>query len=105
MLYTTGLEDETGYLYAYDLDGELAWKKAYGQGWTGGHHGTRTTPTVDNGSVYVMSGHGRVVCFDAKTGQEKWAVDTVKAFGARNIRWVSVPKKPSIPDFPPENAI
>jgi len=37
--------------------------------------------------VYVMSAHGRVVCFDARAGDEKWAVDTAKEFGARNITW------------------
>jgi len=34
-----------------------------------------------------MSGNGRVVCFDAKTGEEKWAVDTLKRFDGKNIRW------------------
>ena len=87
ILYTTGLEDETGSLYAYSLDGKLAWKKPYGPEWAGGRDGTRTTPTIDDGLVYVMSSHGRVVCFDAKTGHEKWAVNTAEVFGARIIRW------------------
>lgn len=30
-LYTTGLEEVTGYLYAYDLGGKLVWKKPNGQ--------------------------------------------------------------------------
>ena len=52
-----------------------------------GHNGTRGTPTVDKDAIYVMSGHGRVVGFNAKTGKRKWAVDTMKKFGARQIRW------------------
>ena len=87
MLYTTGLEGKTGYLYACDLDGNPKWKKPYGPGWTGEHPGTRSTPTVDAGLVYVMSGHGRVVCFDARTGEEQGAVDTMERFGARQITW------------------
>ena len=35
----------------------------------------------------ALSGHGRVVCFDTKTGQQKWTVDTMKQFGARQITW------------------
>ena len=87
MIYTTGLEENQGVLYALDLDGNLKWKKPYGAGWTGGHPGTRTTPTVSDGLVYVISGHGRVVCLDAATGDEKWAVDGVETFGARKIGW------------------
>jgi outer membrane protein assembly factor BamB len=37
--------------------------------------------------VYVMSGYGRVVCFDAKTLQEKWAVDLREKFGAVVVNW------------------
>jgi len=87
MLYTTGLEDKTGYVYAYDLNGNRLWKKSYGPDWSGSTPGSRTTPTLDGGLLYVMSGYGRVVCFDAKTGDEKWAVDTKQKFGARNISW------------------
>ena len=87
MLYTTGMEGGIGYVYAMGVDGSPKWKKAYGPTWTGDRPGTRTTPTVYKGMLYVMSAHGRVVCFDAGTGDEKWAVDTARQFGARNISW------------------
>ena len=87
MIYTTGMEEKTGYIYALNLDGELKWKKAYGKAWAGAHPGTRTTPTVYKGKLYIMSGHGKAACFDAKTGREIWSVDTQKKFGARNINW------------------
>ena len=86
-LYTTGLEGKTGYLYALGLDGGLKWKAAYGPCWSGDRAGSRGTPTVYEGMVYVISAHGRVVCFDAKAREEEWAVDTAKQFGARNINW------------------
>ena len=86
-LYTTGLEDQTGYLYVYDLDGKPLWKKPYGPGWSGGHAGTRSTPTLDDGLVYVLSGHGLLRCFDAETGQPKWMVDIREQFKARELRW------------------
>jgi len=84
-LYTTGLEDKTGYVYALALDGSPKWKAAYGPAWTGSVKGTRTTPTVYGGMVYVMSAHGRVVCFDAEAGEEQWAVDTAEEFGAQGL--------------------
>lgn len=87
MVYTTGLEGEEGILYAFGVDGAPRWKRSYGKGWSGGHTGTRSTPTVNDGLLYVMSGHGRVVCLDAATGEEQWAVDLVETFGARNIKW------------------
>jgi len=88
-IYTTGMKGETGYLHALGLDGKPKWPhpKSYGPDWAGDHRGARTTPTVHQGKVYVMSGHGRLVCFDATSGDEKWAVDTFKRFGGRNIRW------------------
>ena len=87
VLYTTGLEGKIGHVYALNLDGSEKWKASYGPGWTGQHPGTRATPTVYDGNLYIMSGHGRVVCLDAKNGEEKWAVDTAERFGARNISW------------------
>lgn len=87
MIYTTGLRGKQGVIYAMDLQGELQWKKPYGKGWTGAHPGTRSTPTLRDGKAYLMSGHGRVVCYDAKTGREVWAVDTREKFGARQIDW------------------
>ena len=86
-IFVTGMEGETGHLYALDLAGTLLWKTPYGPEWVRNYRGTRTTPTIHKGRVYLMSGHGRAVCFDAATGRELWAVDTVEAFGARTITW------------------
>jgi outer membrane protein assembly factor BamB len=42
---------------------------------------------VDGDRVYVFSGYGNLVCFDAKTGEEKWAVDTLEKFQGQNLKW------------------
>lgn len=86
-VYTTGMEDKTGFVYAIDQNGKLLWKTPYGEEWSKSYNGARTTPTVRKGRVYIMSGQGKAACYDAKTGREIWAVDTVKTFGARNIAW------------------
>ncbi len=86
-IFITGMEDKEGFLYALELDGKLRWRTSYGRDWEGGHRGSRTTPTVWNGKLYLMSGYGRAACYDEKTGKELWAVDTMAKFGARNITW------------------
>lgn len=87
VIYTTGLIDETGYLFAINGNGELKWKQAYGPGWTGNYPGTRTTPTINGNRVYIMSGHGRIACFDKDGGDLIWQVDTLEKFNGENIQW------------------
>jgi outer membrane protein assembly factor BamB len=86
-VFITGMEGETGYLYALDMNGNLVWKTPYGPEWAKSYRGSRTTPTVMHGKVYIMSGFGRAACYNAATGKEVWAVDTMQKFGARNISW------------------
>jgi len=86
-VYTTGMLNSEGFLFAYDLASNLKWKVSYGPEWRRSHKGTRTTPTVDDGRVYVFSGTGLLSCFDAKTSKKIWQVDTLKKFEAKNIRW------------------
>jgi len=89
IVYTTGIvgKEKQGILTASDLKGSIIWQKSYGPGWSGSHPGTRTTPTVDANCVYVISGYGNLVCFNAKSGKIKWHVDVLKRFKAKNINW------------------
>jgi outer membrane protein assembly factor BamB len=87
LVYTTGMLDGEGFLFAYDLAGKLKWKESYGPEWTGSYKGTRTTPTVDGDRVYVFSGTGTMTCFNARTGEDIWQVDTLTKFDGKNIRW------------------
>lgn len=88
-IYTCGMTDGQGYLYAFDLEGNLKYRVNYGPEWTrAGHYpGTRTTPTIDGDRLYLMSGQGRVACYNAGTGERIWYVDTLEKFGGKNIRW------------------
>jgi outer membrane protein assembly factor BamB len=85
-LYVNGETDSISYLFAIDLKGNLLWKSANGREFTGdgfsaGFPGSRSTPTVFRGMVYVHSGLGRIACFDAKTGKEIWTKHMVSDFG------------------------
>jgi outer membrane protein assembly factor BamB len=90
-VYVTGLIGTQGVLFAFDLDGKPKWKKEYGPDWakTGGNSypASRTTPTVDDGLVYVHSGMGQLTCLDAGTGDRKWSLNTFRKFRGRNITW------------------
>ncbi len=86
-VYTTGVEDGSGYLFCFDTQGKLLWKKSYGPGWNGSYKGARSTPTVHDGKVYVFSGHGTLACFDASSGQKAWSVDVMHLYRGRNIQW------------------
>jgi outer membrane protein assembly factor BamB len=86
-VYTTGMTDGTGYVYAFDLNGKLLWKKEYGQEWARNYDGTRSTPLVIDEKLYLMSAYGKLLCMSGINGQTIWSVDLVKEYGARSIEW------------------
>jgi len=84
-LYATGMHDDNkGYLYVFNLNGELLNKIEYGNEWTGGYNGTRGTPTIDNGKIYIMSGLGELICFDENTLNVVWKKNILTDFGANS---------------------
>jgi len=85
--FITGLQDDTGILFAFDYNGRLLWKKPYGPEWIENYVGPRSTPVVINDLVYFQSGHGVIYCVNAITGDKVWTVDMQKRFGARKITW------------------
>lgn len=87
LIYTTGTKDGEGILFAYDLQGNPKWQESYGPEWTKSHPSARSTPTVDQGHVYVISGKGAVACFDAKTGEKQWVVDAFNNFKGKYAMW------------------
>lgn len=79
-MYVLGEIDSIGYLFNFDLEGNLLWKKEYGVEWTKTFRGSRSTPTVVNDLLYVCSGLGDIYCFDANTGDKKWTRELKKDF-------------------------
>ncbi len=89
MVYTAGMIDGQGYLFAFDLEGTPKYKVNYGPEWTkaGNYPSARTTPTIDGDRLYLISGQGRIACHKAKTGEHIWHVDTLDKFKGKNITW------------------
>jgi len=86
-IYVTGEIDSIGYLFAYNKSGSLIWKKQTGHEWMENFTGSRSTPTLVDGLIYVETSMGRFICFDANTGSEKWSVDMLKDLHGVNVRF------------------
>ena len=86
-VYVTGMLGDKGYLSALDLNGTLKWAEPYGKEWTKSYPGARCTPTVNEGSVYIVSSLGELVCKDAKTGSTRWKRDVMTHFGGDTGRF------------------
>ena len=72
-LYTTGDIDDKLFLFAIDMKGVIKWKVPVDTNWKKNFPGSRSTPTCDDNKIYVLSGHGKLACFDAADGKEKWS--------------------------------
>lgn len=86
-IFTTGTFDSTSYLFALDHDGTLLWKKEYGKAWTTNFPGARSTPVIVDGYGYVLSGLGKLVCFNTETGDFIWTKDLKEDHVAREVKF------------------
>jgi len=86
-VYITGDVDDKLMLFAFDLDGRLKWKVDNGDKCDhGGYSGARATPTIDVPNLYLLSGNGRLGCFDARTGTPRWSKEA-REFGGNCGGW------------------
>jgi outer membrane protein assembly factor BamB len=89
-VYTMGnLEDKDQVLCLDAATGAPKWKHEYACSAKdpNGYHGTRCTPTVEDGRVYTLSRNGNFFCLDAASGRVNWSKDFVKEFGAKVPQW------------------
>ena len=75
-IYLTGMnEDETKEIFsAYSLDGKKIYEVVYGNPWDKTYPETRTTPAIDNGKAYVISGSGEIVTGEPPSA--RWSTTT-----------------------------
>lgn len=87
-VYISGEINRIAHVFAFDTKGNLLWKAAngpefFGEGYSANFPGARSAPTIFNDLVYVCSGMGRIACFEAASGKEKWAVNMVDDLGGK----------------------
>lgn len=85
-IYTTGMVEQMGSVLAFDLQGKLLWKTQTGPEHSGnGFPGTRTTPTIDGETLFLLTSLGQAVALNADSGEIRWRVDLLARFKAKNI--------------------
>lgn len=72
--YTCGSKDKKQNLYCMDAQtGKIIWQqpieKEFRDEWG---DGTRATPSVHDGRVYILGAHGTLLCVDANDGKRIW---------------------------------
>jgi len=87
LVFVTGVRGDKEFLYACGIDGKLVWTEEVGPAWTRNYPGTRYAPTVADGSLYVLTGKGVLVCYAAKSGIRCWSVDVAEKFKAAPPAW------------------
>ena len=85
-VYITGDREGRLILSAFDLAGEPQWEADIDAAWTGSHPGSRSTATIDEDNLYLVSGNGHVGCYNAGTGKAKWATN-MREFGGQVPEW------------------
>ncbi len=85
-IYVTGRQDSIETLTALTYEGKKVWEVPFGQAWDESYPETRTTPTIYNGNVYLISGRGEIACHNGQSGDQIWYVNGLKEFsGVYNL--------------------
>ncbi|MCH1441727.1 MAG: PQQ-like beta-propeller repeat protein, partial [Rubripirellula sp.] len=93
-IYTLGSNDSNCFALCLDLhDGSVNWRtefsrsgthEDYNQGWGGG---PRSTPTVDQDQVFVLSDIGILASLDKENGKIQWTTDIVQDHNGKIPTW------------------
>ncbi|MHC4725610.1 MAG: outer membrane protein assembly factor BamB family protein [Planctomycetota bacterium] len=87
MIFTAGDFGRKEMVLALDMDGNLLWRKSNGEAWRGASPGSRSTPTYNDGALYHMNPSGRLAVFEARSGNQLWAVDLKSKFDVKFGIW------------------
>lgn len=86
-IYITGSIGGQGTLFIFDMNGKLLNKKIYGAEWTTNYVGSRCTPTINEGKIYLYSGEGDLVCLDQNSLDILWKKSVITDFQGSNLRF------------------
>jgi len=86
-VYTGGVDGDQGFIVAFDHSGNQLWKKNYAKEWMDNYDGVRGTPLLNEGLLYIMSGHGELVAMSAENGEKVWSKNMLTEYGGRNLRF------------------
>ncbi len=70
-------------------DGKTVWSASLGPKLNEGRgNGPRSTPTVDEDRIYVLTENGDLACLRSRDGGRVWSKNILKEYGGENIRWL-----------------
>lgn len=88
VVYTAGTNEEgLGFVIALTHSGEKIWESTFGKEWMDSWDGTRSTPLVYGGEIYIMSSYGELVCMKVEDGDIIWNINLFEKFDGINIKW------------------
>lgn len=90
LAYTQGFKDNQNTLFCVEVkSGDIQWTHSYksslGDKYFQG--GSRSTPTIAKGKIYLQGHEGPLFCLDAKTGNRIWETHLVKDLNGRCPTW------------------
>lgn len=86
-IYVNGMVDEQAVLFVIDRNGKLLQQYKYGKEFVESWPGVRSTPTIAGDLAYLLTGNGKFVCMDLKTGKSVWEKDFQVQMDGKNIQW------------------
>ncbi len=86
-VYISGRRDSVDVITKLDMEGDIIWETIFGYSWDKSFQETRSTPTIENGKLYIMGGLGTVVCIDTESGTIIWKTNTHEEFAGEFHRW------------------
>ena len=86
-IFTVGTIDSTSFVFSFNHNGSLLWRKPLGKDWMVSFPGIRSTPTIYDGYGYVINGYGVLYCFDANDGKIIWEKDLLTEYRGKNKNW------------------
>jgi hypothetical protein len=85
-VYITGRKEANDVLTALTTGGKKKWEVVYGKAWTTNHDGTRCTPTFYNGSIFLISGSGDLVCVGTD-GKIRWTKNHYSLYESKPLQF------------------
>ncbi len=89
-LYVQGTSGNASVVFCLNrVDGKTIWSASLGPKVNEGRgNGPRSTPTIDEDRVYVLTENGDLACLRARDGGRVWSKNILKEFGGRNPGWL-----------------
>lgn len=86
-IYVNGMVEGQAVLFVLDPNGKVLQQFKYGKEFEESYPGCRSTPTIAGDMAYLLTGNGRLVCLNLKTGTEVWVKELFSQMDGANITW------------------